>query len=113
MTIQSLSSLPSLVPSLECSFPNKTPVDDPSSQWSPLELRVRKEVIILAYFLLMMMIYTRLSPLARSNAIFCPLFLSIYVVIMSLSSKSISNVNIVIFEETKQPDHSISSAEIA
>ena len=35
VTIQSLSSLPSLVPSLECSFPNKTPVDDPSSQWSP------------------------------------------------------------------------------
>ena len=77
----------------------------------PLELRVRKEVIILAYFMLMMM-YSRLSPLARSNAVFCPLFLSIYVVIMSLSSKAFQTSNIVIFEETKQADHSISQLEI-
>ena len=77
----------------------------------PLELRVRKEVIILAYFLLMMMIYTRLSPLARSNVIFCPLSQYLRRIMSPFAHcqvKAFQTSNIVIYEETKQPDHSIS-----
>ena len=46
---------------------------------------------------------------------FCPLFLSIYVEHVAdslLSSKAFQTSNIVIYEETKQLDHSISLSEI-